>query len=153
MSTVNHSNQGSLLPRNWQISQLPGLSPHDQTRLEDCGIKTTLQLLQQCSSPAQRQALATRLQVHIQHLNKWVALADLARIPAVGCQYCGLLLHTGILSSAQLAQTPLHRLYQQILRFQVATLQRRDLCPPKSEMQTWIQQARAISKPKQASGK
>jgi hypothetical protein len=39
------------------------------------------------------------------------------------------------------------------LRFQVATLQRRDLCPPKSEMQTWIQQARAISKPKQASGK
>lgn len=140
-------------PSNWQISQLPGLSAHDQAKLKDCGISTTLQLLQQGSHPAQRQVLAIRLQTHIQHINKWVALADLACLPSVGCQYCGLLLHAGICSCAQLAQTPLHRLHQQILRFQVATLQRRDLCPSNSELQVWIQQARSLLRLRQVSGK
>lgn len=144
MQTLNGFNQGGCLPSNWQISQLPGLSVHDQARLRDCGISTTLQLLHQCSLPAQKQALATRLQVHIQHINKWAALADLACLPSVGCQHCGLLLHAGICSCAQLAQTPLHRLHQQILRLQVATLQRRDLCPSKGELQVWIQQARSL---------
>ncbi|NEO63853.1 MAG: DUF4332 domain-containing protein, partial [Moorea sp. SIO4G2] len=41
-----------------------------------------------------------------QYVNKWVALADLARIPSIGCQYCGLVLHAGICSLTQLAQTP-----------------------------------------------
>lgn len=153
MQTLNRSNQESLLPGNWRISQIPGLSPDDQAQLEECGIKTTLQLLKQCNSLSQRQALATRLRVHIHHVNKWVALADLARIPSVGCQYCGLLLHVGIVSSTQLAQTPLYKLHQQILRFQVATLQRRDLCPSKNEMQTWIQQARSLSQLTQSGSK
>ena len=77
--------------------------------------------------------------------NKWVALADLARIPSVGCQYCGVLLHVGIISVGQLAQTPLPRLHQQILQLQVATTQRRDLCPSRSEMQVWINQARSLA--------
>jgi predicted flap endonuclease-1-like 5' DNA nuclease len=153
MQTLNRSSQGSSIPSNWQISQLPGLSLENQAQLIGCGIKTTLQLLQQCSSPAQKQALATRLQVHIQHVNKWVALADLARIPGVGYQYCGLLLHAGICSTAQLAQTPIHKLHQQILRLQVATLQRRDLCPSKDKLQGWIQQARSLSRLKQSLSK
>lgn len=42
---------------------------------------------------------------------------------------CGLLLHAGVISVVQLAQIPTHRVYQQVLRLQVATLQRRDLYP------------------------
>lgn len=37
-----------------------------------------------------------------------------------------------------------HRLHQQILRFQVATMQRRDLCPSVEQISLWIQQARSI---------
>lgn len=134
---------------DWLIEQLPGLSAEDQARLAACGIHTTLQLLQRGRTAEERITLASQLQLHIQHINKWVALADLARIPNVGCRYCGLLLHAGVASPSHLAQTPLDRLHRQMLRLQVTTLQRRDLCPTFAEVEQWSQQARSLcSSPK-----
>ena len=129
---------------DWSIEQLPGLSQQERSQLQECGITTTKELLGEANTPPAKFALANKLHVHIQYVNKWVALADLARIPSVGCQYCGLLLHAGIASAAQLAQTPIHRLHQQILRLQVATMQRRDLCPAIEQVQQWIQEAQTI---------
>jgi predicted RecB family nuclease len=129
---------------DWPIEQLPGLSQDEQSQLQNCGIKTTKALVKQGKTPEQRLALASKLQIHLRYVNKWIALADLARIPGVGTQYCGLLLHAGIGSVAQLAQTPAHRLHQQIMRLQVATIQRRDLCPAIALVQQWCQQARTV---------
>ncbi|MCC5638997.1 DUF4332 domain-containing protein [Nostoc sp. CHAB 5844] len=129
---------------NWPIEQLPGLSQEEQSQLQICGIKTTRGLFNQGKTPEARLVLASKLQVHLQYVNKWVALADLSRIPSVGTQYCGLLLHAGIGSVAQLAQTPSHRLHRQIMRLQVATMQRRDLCPSIELVQQWSQQARTV---------
>ena len=129
---------------HWPIEQLPGLSQHEQCQLQNCGITTTGALVKQGKTAVDRLALANKLQIHLQYVNKWVALADLARIPSVGTQYCGLLLHAGIGSVAQLATTPIHRLHQQLLRFVVATMQRRDLCPSIEQVQDWNQQARTI---------
>jgi len=126
---------------SWSIEQLAGLSKENQLQLLELGIKTTGELLQIAKTPTAKLELANRLQLHIQYINKWVALADLARIPSVGCEYCGLLLHAGIASVSQLAQTPIHRLHPQILRLQVATMQRKDLCPSVDQVQLWIQQA------------
>ncbi|HAZ47629.1 MAG TPA: hypothetical protein DCZ55_25015 [Cyanobacteria bacterium UBA11371] len=91
-----------------------------------------------------KQALASRLQVHAHHVSKWVAMAELYSIPSVNCQYCGLLLHAGMASVSQLAQTPVRRLHQQILRLHVATMQRKDLCPSVEEVQGWIKQAQML---------
>jgi hypothetical protein len=129
---------------DWPIEQLPGLSQEEKSQLQNCGITTTGILVKQGKTPEARLALASKLQIHLQYVNKWVALADLARIPTVGTQYCGLLLHAGIGSVAQLAQVPSHRLHQQILRLQVATMQRRDLCPAIELVQQWSYQAQAI---------
>jgi predicted flap endonuclease-1-like 5' DNA nuclease len=129
---------------DWSIEQLPGLNAQDQIKLEELGITKTGQLLQKASTRQSKQRLANQLQIKSQYVDKWIALADLARIPGIGCQYSGLLLHAGICSVNQLAQTPVHRLHQQILRLQVATMQRRDLCPPVEEVATWIKQAREI---------
>ncbi|MBF2075591.1 MAG: DUF4332 domain-containing protein [Synechococcales cyanobacterium C42_A2020_086] len=137
--------QPLLRPSNWAIEQLPGLNSRDQTQLKGSGIDTTFQLLNATRTSAQRQALATRLQLHLRHINKWVALADLARVPAIGCQYCGLVLHAGISSPQQLAQTPLARLHRQILKLYVAMLQQPNLCPRLDEVATWIEQAKQIS--------
>ncbi|HEY9623794.1 MAG TPA: DUF4332 domain-containing protein [Crinalium sp.] len=144
MGTSQQSRHRSLPSRNWNIHQLPGLSPEHCTLLKTAGIETTFELLRRSRTSLQKQALAAQLQVHIQHVNKWVALADLSRIPAIGCQYCGLLLHAGISSPAQLAQTPLSRLHQQMLKLQVAMMQRQDLCPSLDEVAQWIQQAKLI---------
>ncbi|MBE9182718.1 DUF4332 domain-containing protein [Oculatella sp. LEGE 06141] len=144
MATVKPSSQPVVRSRNCPIAQLPGLSAQDQAKLANHGIHTTFDLLQQTETPAQKQAIATALQIHIQHINKWVALADLARIPEVGCEHCGLLLHAGIASPAQLAQVPIHRLHRQILKLQVATMQRQDLCPSVDQVSRWIQQAKGV---------
>jgi predicted flap endonuclease-1-like 5' DNA nuclease len=134
------------IARDWSIEQLPGLSDQDQSKLRELGITTTGQLLKFASTPQSRQALANQLQIKSQYVHKWFALADLARLPGVGCQYCGLLLHAGVCSVTQLAQTPVHRLHQQILRLQVATMQRRDLCPHVDEVAGWVKQARLAAR-------
>lgn len=130
-------------PGDWAIEELPGLSAQDCSKLRSLDITTTRQLLQKTRTPQSRQVLASQLQVKDNYVNKWVALADLARIPGIGCRYSGLLLHAGICSVAQLAQTPAYKLHQQILRLQVAMMQRRDLCPQVEVVAGWIKQAQA----------
>jgi hypothetical protein len=77
-------------------------------------------------------------------INKWVALADLARIPSVGYQYSGVLLHSGVASVSQLIEMPVSRLHRQILRLQVATLQKNNLCPQVKIVQQWIIEGRSL---------
>ncbi|MDG2992393.1 DUF4332 domain-containing protein [Candidatus Synechococcus calcipolaris G9] len=132
---------------NWPIHQLPGLKESDAEKLEHHGIETTRQLLQKTQQPADLETLAAQLQVHLPRLKKWRAMADLAQIPSVGCKYCGLLPHSGIGSRQQLAKIPVHRLHQQVLRFYVSNMQRRDLCPEVSRVATWIAQAQRFPHP------
>jgi hypothetical protein len=138
------SNSASLKPRFWHIADLPGLSAENQQQLRSIGIENTLQLLQRGVTAAKRQQLANQLSIHSQYVNRWVALANLAQVPSVGCQYCGLLLHAGISSVPALAQTSPQQLHRQVRKFHVANMQRSDLCPPVEQVNTWIQQARSL---------
>lgn len=133
-----------MYPCYWSINKLPGLSKEEQELLGKNGIKTTRDLLINTRTPSAKNLLANKLQLHIKHINKWVALADLARIPSVGCQYCGLLLHSGIASVTQLSQTPLQRLHPTIKRLYVATMQRKDLTPSVPQIKKWIEEARLL---------
>jgi hypothetical protein len=144
MTTKPKNSQSPFKTCDWPIEQLPGLSQEEKSQFQNCGIKTTQELIKLGITTESRVKLANKLQVNLQYVNKWIALADLARIPSVGMQYCGLLLHAGIGSVTQLAQTPTHRLHQQIMRLQVATMQRRDLCPAIELVQQWTQQAKII---------
>ena len=126
---------------DWSISDLPGINKSEQALLQELGITTTGQLLAIAPDAATKQQLAINLGTKIQYVNKLVALADLARLAGIGCQYNGLLLHTGIISVKQLAQMPAHKIHQQLLKLHVATLQRRDLCPDLAQIHGWIKQA------------
>jgi Domain of unknown function (DUF4332) len=128
----------------WSIDQLPGLSETDIALLQNYGIVNTKQLLEKANTLQSKQQLAIDLQINILYLSKWVALADLARIPDVGCEYCGLLLHSGIVSVLQLKQNPVHRVHRQIVKLQFATLKHQNLSPSVGLVQKWIQQATLI---------
>jgi len=136
----------SVLPPDSSLAQLPGLEPDNLAQLQALGLHTLQHLLAACTTPAARQTLASQLQVQEQRIRKWVALADLARLPSVGGDYCGLLLHAGIASSAQLASIQAPHLQRQILKFQVATLRRRDLCPSIEQVQQWVAEARSLQR-------
>ncbi|MDJ0729689.1 MAG: DUF4332 domain-containing protein [Crocosphaera sp.] len=129
----------------WAIEQLPGLSKANQEQLKSLGINDTEDLLKVTKTKTNQQHLANQLKCQLQLIKKWVALADLARVPSVGCDYCGLILHSGIISVKQLAQTSVSSLHRQILKLQVATLQRKDLCPSPDVVKTWINEAKIIN--------
>jgi hypothetical protein len=143
--TINRANNRNFLQTSdWPIQDLPGLSPEEQAQLQNCGINTTEELIKRGKTPEERIELAGKLQVNLHSVNKWVVLAGLARVPSVGTQYCGILLHAGVISIAQLAQTPTHRLHRQVMRLQVSTLHSRDLCPAVELVQQWSHQAQAM---------
>jgi hypothetical protein len=129
---------------NFPIQTLPGLSAPQAQALADLGLTTTEHLRRQGQSVAQRQTLAKTLAVPERYIAKWVILADLARLPSVGCTYNGLLLHAGVISVAQLADSAPPTLYTQIKRLHVKTMQRADLCPGPDQVSTWIQQAKQL---------
>jgi Domain of unknown function (DUF4332) len=129
---------------NWPVHCLPGLSPQVQAQLSDLKIETTFDLLRVGQTLAKRQKLAQHLSLHIQHVNKWVALADLARIPSVGCQYCGLLLHAGVSSPRQLKEVSIARLHQQVKRLHIQLLSDITHCPSLEEVHQWIEQAKQL---------
>ena len=131
-------------PQYWSVEHLPGLTPAEQKLLKNFGIEDTKELLKRANTLEKKQALANKLQIEQKRLYKWVALADLARIPSVNYQYCGLLLHAGIVSLSQLSQTPFHRLHPQIVRLQVATLGRKDLSPPVEQVKKWVDEAKIL---------
>ncbi|MBE9059991.1 DUF4332 domain-containing protein [cf. Phormidesmis sp. LEGE 11477] len=129
---------------NHPLDQLPGLTKVQVQQLNELGILTTFDLLRHGNSVAQRQQLSTRLSTNIKHINKWTALANLARVPSVGCQHCGLLLHAGISTPQQLAKMTVQRLHPQLLRLQVQLFRRADLAPDMGMVASWIQQAQQM---------
>jgi hypothetical protein len=130
--------------KQWPMQDLPGLVAEDLQKLAAVGIYRTNDLLPHSRSPAQIRQLANQLQVPERFIRKWLVLATLAQLPSINCQYCGLLLHAGITSIPQLAKLNTHTLHRQILRLQVATLTRRDLCPSPGLVSEWIQDAQTV---------
>jgi hypothetical protein len=131
---------------NHAIAQLPGLSELEVSQLSAIGISTTFDLLRQGNSLVQRQQLSRQLNTNIKYINKWAALANLARVPSVGCEYCGLLLHVGVSSPQQLSLMSVQRLHLQLLRLQVQLFSRSDLAPGAAQVATWIRQAQLMVK-------
>ena len=130
--------------KNWSIENLPRLDETARSRLQHLGITTTQGLLLKARTTQGKEEIARYLEQKPQQVSKWVIMADLARLPSVGCEYCGLLLHAGIGSIEHLKQMHPQKLHQQILRLQVSLFQRKDYCPPVETVQNWIQDARKI---------
>ncbi len=129
---------------SWGIADLPGISAEDCAQLQRLNIATTRDLLRHSSTPEAQVKLAQKLQLHLHHIQKWRALSDLAMLPSVGPHYCGLLLHAGVISTAQLADRLPGPLYRQVLKLQVAALKSPDLCPNAGLIDLWIQQAKQL---------
>ncbi len=129
----------------WSIDKLPGISQKDQDLLISNGICTTQDLLAKVKTTQDKYTLANQLQISLKYINKWSALADLARIPAVGWEHCGAILHSGIASVAQLKQIPFSKLHSHLKRLYVANTRNKDLSPSVEQVKQWIEQAKLLN--------
>ncbi|MGY6529079.1 MAG: DUF4332 domain-containing protein [Cyanobacterium sp.] len=130
------------------IAQLPGIHPLDVKQLQSEGISTNIDLLKKTTSEEKKQLLARNTGLNIKLLSKWVALSNLACAQSIGTKYCGLLLHAGIPSLHHLSTTSAPQLHRQVMRLQVSTFKRKDLCPSISLVEQWIQDAKKITRVK-----
>jgi len=127
------------------IAHLPGIHPLEVRQLQSQGINTNIDLLKKVTNQEKKQLLASSMRLNIKLLSKWVALSNLACAQSIGAKYCGLLLHAGIPSLKHLSTTSAPQLHRQIMRLQVSTFKRRDLCPPVSLVERWIQEAKELT--------
>lgn len=128
------------------IEQLPGLKSTEIELLRLHGIVDTEELLARGATLPQRQALANLLKLKLERVSKLLVLADLARVPQINCRYCGLVLHSGIASVSQLANSSVGRLHQQMLRLSVATTRSKNFCPSIEVVKQWVEEARLLDK-------
>lgn len=128
------------------IEQLPGLKPTEIELLRLHSIVDTKELLARGATLPQRQTLAILLKLKLERVNKLLVLADLARVPQINCRYCGLVLHSGIVSVSQLANTSVGHLHQQVVRLSIATTHSKSLCPSIEVVKQWVDEARLLSK-------
>ncbi|MEM6713774.1 MAG: DUF4332 domain-containing protein [Cyanobacteria bacterium P01_C01_bin.147] len=124
------------------LRRLPGLSSEHLDQLHQAGLTTTGDLLRVTQSPEQLRAIAAQLKLPQRYVQKWIALADLASLPSVGSDYCGLLLHSGVASVAQLSLQAPGRLHTQIRKLHTMTMRRSDLCPTPDQVVQWVREAK-----------
>ena len=129
----------------WPIADLPGLKTSDRRKLEQSGLQTTADLLALQQNPDRLRTLAARMRLREPQLQRWIAMAELAQLPGVGCQHCGLLIHAGIVSLPQLAQISPQHLHRQLMRLQVATVRSPQHCPTPAIVDSWIYRARLLT--------
>ncbi|MEM1369428.1 MAG: DUF4332 domain-containing protein [Cyanobacteria bacterium P01_H01_bin.15] len=130
-----------MLAADWPLENLPGLKAPEYKQLLSLGLKTTQDLLRATGQSSQVLAIAKRLELKPSYVQKWSALANLAQIPSVGCQYAGLILHSGIVSIAQLAEVPPVQLHRRLMRLELGLTRDRTRCPSQAVMHQWRQEA------------
>lgn len=132
----------ALNQRSHPLASLPGMTEEQVALLHQAGLQTTADLLKATRSPTDLRAIAQSVHLPLRYVQKWSALAELAQLPSVGCQHCGLLLHSGVASVAQLAAQPPGRLHTRIRKLHTMTLRRTDLCPTPDQVVQWVREAK-----------
>lgn len=121
------------------LADLPGLTPALGQALKQGQLITTRDLLRaHCQEPQ----LARHLGLTPREYGKLLALAELAEIPEVGHRYCGLLLHIGIRTPADLARSRPEQLQASIVRLHRQLGLQRHECPGGDLLGRWIAAAR-----------
>ncbi len=133
-----------------KIKDIKGLDEATQQKMEEAGITNVEQLLEQCSTPARKTALAKKLGIPGPQLTEFVNRADLLRLKGVGPEMANLLEEGGIDSIKELRRRTPENLATKLkalndekkITHHAPTLQ---------QIQGWIQQADEMYPKAQAS--
>ena len=127
-----------------KIAEIKGLSEEMQTKMGAANITTVEHLLEQTTTPAQRNALAQQLGVTSSQLTEWVNRADLMRLKGVGTEMANLLEECGVDSCKELQ----HRVAANLQAKLKATNDEKHIthhAPSLAQVEEWIQEAAQLS--------
>ncbi len=122
---------------------IEGIGEAYAAKLEEIGLKTQKQFLEQGASVKGREALAAKTGIGSALILKWVNHCDLIRVKGVGGQYSELLEAAGVDTVPELAQRKPENLVEAL---RVVNADKR-LCrrpPVLKQVQGWVEQAKAL---------
>mgnify|MGYP001059037504 CR=1 FL=1 len=126
-----------------KLSDIEGIGPAFEKKLNKAGIKSTDALLKAGATPKGRLELETKSGIGSKLILEWVNHADLYRIKGVGSEYSDLLEEAGVDTVVELATRKAENLHKAMLDADAKKkLVRR---PPALKMvQDWIAQAKKL---------
>lgn len=128
---------------SYKIEQIEGIGQAYALKLQEAGIDTTEQLLDRCSKPAGRKALAEETGISPKLILRWTNHADLMRIHGVAGQFAELLEAAGVDTVKELRHRVAANLHTRLLEVNDA----KNLCnrvPAETEVARMIAQAKEI---------
>lgn len=80
----------------YHITDIEGIGPSFAEKLQTASIKSTEDLLSQCSTASGRKTIAEKTGINERTILTWANMADLMRISGIGGQYAELLKAAGV---------------------------------------------------------
>lgn len=128
---------------NKKIQDVEGIGPVIGEKFQSSGIFDTDTLLAQAQTPAQRKALATKVNLSEKEILKFANMVDLYRISGVGSEYAQLLEATGVDTVPELARRRADNLSAAMTELNSAKKLVRRI-PTETEVAKWIEQAKGL---------
>lgn len=126
-----------------QLIEIEGIGAVYSQKLQDAGIRSVEDFLNQGYSPAGRKAIAEKTGISDRLLLEWLNHCDLFRIKGVGEEYADLLEAAGVDTVPELAQRNAANLYARLVDVQAAKKLVRKM-PVESQIADWIEQAKLL---------
>ena len=126
-----------------KLSDIEGVGPVYQQKLNAAGVATTAALLEKGATPKGRKEIAEKSAIGDGLILEWVNHVDLFRIKGVGSEYADLLEAAGVDTIPELAK----RNAQNLLEKMTATNAEKKLVrrlPVLSQVVNWIEQAKVL---------
>jgi predicted flap endonuclease-1-like 5' DNA nuclease len=127
-----------------KLSDIEGIGPAYQQKLEAAGIKTPAQLYDAAAASKDRAKLAEKSGISATLLLKWVNRYDLARVKGIGTQYADLLEVAGVDSPKELARRNADNLLEALTKTNTEKKLVRKL-PTKAQVEEWIKNAKSVT--------
>lgn len=128
---------------SYSIQEIEGIGPIYAARLDQLGIKTTVDYLDRARDPKGRRALEEETGIDAKRILKWANMADLMRIGGIGEEYSDLLEAAGVDTVKELK----HRNAANLTAKMVEVNQEKSLVrqvPNETQVSGWIAQAEGL---------
>jgi predicted flap endonuclease-1-like 5' DNA nuclease len=126
-----------------KLTEIEGIGAAFAAKLENAGISSVEDLLENGFSPDGRKAIAEKSGINEKQILRWINMSDLFRIKGVGEEYADLLEASGVDTVPELSRRNPENLQKKMEEVNGAKkLVRR--VPNLSEVSNWIEQAKAL---------
>lgn len=126
-----------------KVSDIEGIGPVNEKKLNDVGIKTVSGLLKMCCDRKGRKSVAEASGIEESQLLKWANFADLYRIKGIGSEYSELMEAAGVDTVKELRNRNAENLHAKMAEVNESKKLVRQL-PSLSRVQDFVEQAKGL---------